>query len=66
MTTHNNNQNKGMTIWDGVKIGCGIFIVLPAIIIVGIFLILCVPTCAAIKDQREKGKQRIEQKEQKP
>lgn len=59
------NTSKPISVWDGVKIGCGIFIVLPTIII-GIFLILCVPTCAAIKDQRQKAKQRIEQKEQQP
>jgi hypothetical protein len=51
------NTSKPISVWDGVKIGCGIFIVLPTIIIIGIFLILFVPTCAAIKDQKQKAKQ---------
>lgn len=39
-------------VWSGVKIGCGMFIVLPAILI-GVFMAIAVPTCGAINKQRE-------------
>ena len=53
-------KHASITIWDGVKIGCGIFIVLPCLILVFFMLILGVPTCGAIKDARAKEKQRRE------
>lgn len=58
------NTQKSVTVWDGVKIGCGIFIVLPAIILAFIILILGIPTCGAISEARAKEKQRKEQKAQ--
>jgi hypothetical protein len=45
-----------VTVWDGVKIGCGIFIVLPAIIFGFILLLVGIPTCSAIKEQHAKEK----------
>ena len=53
---------KSITIWDGVKIGCGIFIVLPALVIGFIILVIGIPTCGAIKQERAKEKQRMQQK----
>ena len=32
------NTKQTITVWDGVKIGCGIFIVLPAILLVATIL----------------------------
>jgi hypothetical protein len=54
------NTKQTITVWDGVKIGCGIFIVLPCLILAFFLLILGVPTCGAIKEQRAKEKQRRE------
>jgi hypothetical protein len=62
---HNNTNTMStqkVTVWDGVKIGCGIFIVLPAIILAFIILLLGIPTCGAIGEARAKEKQRNEQK----
>ena len=56
------NTKQTITVWDGVKIGCGIFIVLPAIILAFIILLLGIPTCGAIGEARAKEKQRNEQK----
>lgn len=39
-------------VWSGVKIGCGIFIVLP-LIIIGITMAVAVPACGALKEQKE-------------
>jgi hypothetical protein len=54
------NTQKTITVWDGVKIGCGIFIVLPCLILALLLLILGVPTCGAISEARAKEKQRKE------
>jgi len=48
------NQQKSITIWDGVKIGCGIFIVLPAILLVAtILFLMLVPSCVKARKARE-------------
>ena len=47
-------------VWSGVKIGCGIFIVLPCILI-GVFMIFASTTCGIVKEQKkaiEKAKQK--------
>jgi hypothetical protein len=54
------NTKQTITVWDGVKIGCGIFIVLPCLIFALFLLILGVPTCGAISEARAKEKQRKE------
>jgi hypothetical protein len=54
------NTKQTITAWDGVKIGCGIFIVLPCLILALFLLILGVPTCGAISEARAKEKQRKE------
>lgn len=59
-------NTKQISVWDGVKIGFGIFIVLPTIVIALFVLFICVPTCAAVKKQRAKEKQSIEQREVQP
>jgi hypothetical protein len=45
-------MSNRITVWDGVKIGCGIFIVLPAIILGLFFLLVAIPACSKIKEQR--------------
>jgi len=45
------NTQKPITVWDGVKIGCGIFIVLPAILLVATILFLML---VAVMRQGEK------------
>ena len=50
-------MSSKVTVWDGVKIGCGIFIVLPAIIFGFILLLVGIPTCSAIKEQHAKEQQ---------
>jgi hypothetical protein len=38
--TPSDYQQRGPGVWSGVKIGCGMFIVLPILIIIGILLIV--------------------------
>ena len=45
-------NQKQPGVWSGVKIGCGMFIVLPLIILALFVLIFAVPTCNGIKKQR--------------
>jgi hypothetical protein len=56
------NTSKPISVWDGVKIGFGIFIVLPAIVVSFLILLVCIPTCAALKKHKAQVKQRMEQK----
>jgi hypothetical protein len=54
-------QPQNIGVWTGVKIGCGMFIVLP-LIIGGIFLLIAaVPTCTAIREVKEKAKQQADE-----
>jgi hypothetical protein len=56
-------QPQNVGVWTGVKIGCGMFIVLP-LIIGGIFLLfVAVPTCTTIREVKEKenAKQQADQ-----
>ncbi len=49
-----NTQKQTITVWDGVKIGCGIFIVLPAILLViAMLFLMLVPSCVRAKKARE-------------
>jgi uncharacterized membrane protein len=47
------NTKQTITVWDGVKIGCGIFIVLPAILLVAtILFLMLVPSCVKARNER--------------
>ncbi len=48
-------QNIG--VWSGVKLGCGMFIVLPLIVFSIILAVLLVPTCLSVNSKIEKGRQ---------
>lgn len=53
-------QQASVGVWSGVKIGCGMFIVLPIILFLVVFIGLAILAWPSIKKQREKTKQRTE------
>jgi uncharacterized membrane protein len=53
-------QQASIGVWSGVKLGCGMFIVLPIILFLAVFLVLALFAWPSIKKQREKTKQTTE------